>query len=311
MRDLIELHLEDFRPDVVVAPGDPATLLATTGAGGAPHLVLGTHQALAVAGAQVAAWIGESVGGGAGALLLATPLAHAPGLALAQGAALSLRLPLALLPEPSDIEELLRTVRRVRPAAMCAAPEVYESILAHPGARRVHWSSLRLSIAVGAPLAPETRRAFEALTGGRVIAGYGTTETQAVVTLSPTAAPDKPGSAGLPLPDTEVRIVDQERGARTLFPGEVGEIAVHVPEPMRGYWRDAADTHAALHTGADGRAWLHTGDLGYLDEDGFLFVVGRRRDRRVGAHTAALAAAPIRLPDAAPRASRGGTLPFR
>lgn len=130
MRDLIELHLEDFRPDVVVAPEDPATLLPT--AGGAPRLVLGTHRALAVAGAQVAAWIGETVRAEGGAMLLAAPLARAVGLGLAQGVALTLRLPLALLPDPDDVDELLRTVRRVRPAAMCAPPAVYESILAHP-----------------------------------------------------------------------------------------------------------------------------------------------------------------------------------
>ena len=127
-----------------------------------------------------------------------------------------------------------------------------------------------------APLLAETKRRFEELTGGRIVEGYSLTEAMLACAVNPVEGPNKIGSVGMPLPDVEMRVVDPESGAG-LPAGEVGEILIRAPQLMAGYWDDPEETAATVRT-HDGGRWLHTGDLGYLDDDGYLFIVDRIKD---------------------------------
>jgi long-chain acyl-CoA synthetase len=119
----------------------------------------------------------------------------------------------------------------------------------------------------------ETKHRFEALTGGRLLEAYAMTETMLAAAVCPVSAAYKEGSTGIPLPDVEVRIVDADTGERHLLPGEVGEIIIRAPQIMVGYWQSPTETANMIRNG-----WVYTGDLGYLDEDGYLFIVDRKKD---------------------------------
>jgi long-chain acyl-CoA synthetase len=145
----------------------------------------------------------------------------------------------------------------------------------------VDFKSIKICFSGASALMAETKRRFEALTGGRIVEGYSLTEAMMGLCVNPVAGPNKLGSVGMPLPDVLVRIYDGEDGVRILPAKEVGEIAISAPQLMIGFWERPGETAGVLrdHTDDDGvRRWLHTGDLGYLDEDGYLFIVDRKKD---------------------------------
>jgi len=147
--------------------------------------------------------------------------------------------------------------------------------------RKVDFKSIRLCFSGAAPLLADTKKRFEAMTGGRIVEGYGLTESMMALCVNPVEGENKPGSVGMPLPDVRVKIFDADEGVREVAANEVGEIAIAAPQLMVGYWNQPEETALALreHTDESGaRLWLHTGDLGYLDADGYLFIVDRKKD---------------------------------
>jgi long-chain acyl-CoA synthetase len=124
----------------------------------------------------------------------------------------------------------------------------------------------------------ETKKQFEALTGSRIVEGYSLTEGMMACCVNPVRGPNKIGSIGMPLPDVEVRIVDAEHGERELAAGEVGEMILRAPQHMTEYWNNPFETAETLRRHGDGGPWIHTGDLAYMDEDGYIFIVDRKKD---------------------------------
>jgi long-chain acyl-CoA synthetase len=124
-----------------------------------------------------------------------------------------------------------------------------------------------------AALLTEIKQRFEAQTGGKIIEGYSLTEAMLALIANPVDGVNKPGSIGVPLPDVEARIVDAETGEKDLPPGEVGEVILRAPQMMTGYWNAPDETQQMLRNG-----WLYSGDLGYMDEDGYAFIVDRKKD---------------------------------
>ncbi len=271
-------------PAVAVGPNDQAVLLMSGGTTGTPKGVLGTHGAYVMAAVQIQTWLRSAITGAADVNFLPLPLFHVYGNVGVQGLTFFAGSTLALVPNPRDLPDLLATIRRTKPTFFNGVPTLYIAMLNHPDVQRgkIDFGTIRICFSGAAPLLADTKTRFEALTGARIVEGYSLTEAMMALCVNPVKGPNKLGSVGMPLPDVVVRIFDDDRGTRALAANEVGEIAIAAPQLMSAYWNAAHESAIALrdHTDDDGvtRTWLHTGDLGYMDDDGYVFIVDRKKD---------------------------------
>jgi long-chain acyl-CoA synthetase len=261
-------------------PDDPAVVLMSGGTTGTPKGVVSEHRKLVMAGTQLTAWLKEALQGPDASIMLPLPLFHTYGCAGAQTLALIGGIPLILVPNPRDVDDLVKTIQRDKPALLCGVPTLFNALLNHKEvlAGKVDFRSIKGCFSGAAALMAETKKRFEDLTGGRIVEGYSLTESTMAVFANPFRGVNKSGSVGMPVSDVFVRIVDADDASKELPPKEVGEILIHAPQLMRGYWNNDDETREILRTGDDGKQWLFTGDLGYLDEDGYLFIVDRKKD---------------------------------
>ena len=262
---------------------DSAVLLMSGGTTGTPKGVLGRHDAYVMAGLQEVAWLASVLRPDRDVILLPLPMFHVFGNVGVQSLAMINRCPLAIVPNPRDIADLIATIRRVKPAFFNGVPTLYIALLNHPDVQKgkVDFRSIKICVSGAAALLADTKARFESVTGGRLVEGYSLTEAMMAVCINPVDGPNKAGSVGMPLPDVRVRIFDGDEGVRVLPAGEVGEIAFAAPQLMSGYWQRPDETANILREHADeggSTRWLHTGDLGYLDEDGYVFIVDRKKD---------------------------------
>ena len=280
---LLEAHRDRTAPRVSISPSDPAVLLMSGGTTGTPKGVLGRHGAYVMAGLQIKAWVQSALGDGNSPVMLPLPLFHVYGNVGVQSLALITRNVLALVPNPRDIKDVLATVTRVKPAFFNGVPTLYIAMLNHPDVRagKIDFKSIRACFSGAAALMADTKQRFEALTGGRIVEGYSLTEAMMALCVNPVSGQNKLGSVGMPLPDVRVRIFDSDEGMREMPAGEVGEICFSAPQLMAGFWNRPEETVGVLRGHAeDGgvRQYLHTGDLGFMDADGYVFIVDRKKD---------------------------------
>jgi long-chain acyl-CoA synthetase len=278
--DLIRANRSAPRPQVSIAPDDQAVILSSGGTTGTPKGVVGLHRHYVAAGRQLYEWTKSAKDPWVDAIMLPLPLFHVYGNVGVLPLAFLGPNPISLVPNPRDIDDLLKTFQTVKPAFFSGVPALYTAILNHPKVRagRIDLSSIKLCFSGSAALMAETKRQFEERTGARIIEGYSLTEGMMACLVNPVKGTNKIGSIGLPLPDVDIRIVDAETGLKDLPPGEVGELIMHAPQCMLEYWNNPAETADAIRRTDDGRAWLHTGDLAYVDEDGYVFLVDRKKD---------------------------------
>jgi long-chain acyl-CoA synthetase len=270
-------------PPAAVSADDPAVLLMSGGTTGTPKGVVGTHRSYTISGLQIVAWLRDAIEGEKRAVFAPLPLFHVYCNVGIQSMALLSRLPLALVPNPRDIHDLLTTLRKVKPGFFNGVPTLYAALLNHPDVQRgkIDFKSIRICVSGASALMADTKHRFETATGARIVEGYSLTEAMMALCVNPMHGENKLGSVGMPLPDVHIRILDAENGQRILPPREVGEVAIAGPQLMVGYWNRPDETAEVLreHEDVSGRTrWLHTGDLGYLDEDGYLFIVDRKKD---------------------------------
>jgi long-chain acyl-CoA synthetase len=280
LRDLLKGYALAPRLGTPVGPDDPAVILMSGGTTGTPKGALGRHRSLVAAGLQSHAWLQPVWEDWHDIVMLPVPLFHAYGCIGGQSIAFIGHNPLLLIPDPRDITGVIRTIGHIRPTFLIAVPTLFNALLNHPDVNtgRVDLRSIRLCFSGAAPLSVATKQRFEALTGARILEGYSLTEAMLASTCSPIRGLNKLGSVGVPLPDVELRIVDMETGEQVLAPGEVGEVIMRAPQLMSGYWESVTETAQVLQIhGSDG-LWLHTGDLGYMDDDGYVFLVERKKD---------------------------------
>jgi long-chain acyl-CoA synthetase len=291
--DRIEIREGDFRlgellkrfrgapaPTVASSVYDPAVILMSGGTTGTPKGVVGSHRGMVIAGLQLRAWLHSAMEEWTDTIMLPLPLFHTYANTGVQSLAFINHNPIALIPNPRELRDVLKEIMDVRPAFICTVPTLLNGIMNHPLARagKVDFSSIKLCFSGAAALMDETKKRFEALTGGVIVEGYSLTEAQMAVMANPVRGEKKNGSVGMPLPDVHVRIVDSDDGVTPIPTREVGEIVIRAPQLMQGYWQKPDETSAMLRVDDLGERVLYTGDLGYLDEDGYLFIVDRKKD---------------------------------
>ena len=251
---------------------DLAALQYTGGTTGTAKGAMLTHMNLVSNAVAFAAWI---QGASADTFLAALPLFHIYGMTTSMTVPVSLAAKMALLPrfEPASA---LETIQRYRVTVFCGVPTMYSVLLANPELGKFDLTSIRVCISGASPLPPQVQKNFMEITGGFLAEGYGLTEASPVTHCNPvdkTMRTVRVGSIGLPLPDTDARIVDVETGTKTLEPEQTGELAVKGPQVMRGYWLNLEETSLVLRDG-----WLLTGDIAHMDPDGFFYITDRKKD---------------------------------
>jgi long-chain acyl-CoA synthetase len=280
LSDLLRQHHGSSRPAIVVRPDDRAVILSSGGTTGTPKGVVGLHRHYVAAGLQLFDWTKSTQKPWTDVIMLPLPLFHVYGNVGVQPLAFVGPNPLSLVPNPRDLDDLLTTIKRVKPAFFNGVPTLYNAILNHPWVRKgkVDLSSIKLCFSGAAALMAETKKQFEEKTGARIVEGYSLTEGMMACCVNPVRGTNKLGSIGLPLPDVEVRIVDADDGERLLDPNQVGEMIMRAPQYMAEYWNNPLETAETLRRHSSGERWLHTGDLAYMDEDGYVFLVDRKKD---------------------------------
>ena len=250
---------------------DLAALQYTGGTTGIPKGAMLTHFNLVANREQVIAWDPESEPGRE-RILGVLPLFHIFAMTAVMNLALGIGATMILLPR-FQLQQLLRVIQKKKPTLFPVVPSLLAALLDAPGLRRHDLTSLRFCISGGAPLPIEVKERFEAITGCTVVEGYGLTEASPVVTCNPPTGAIRAGSIGLPIPGTTVEIRDLEDPTRRLPVGEKGELCVRGPQVMKGYWKRPEETQRAFVDGA-----LRTGDVGFMDEEGYLYLVDRIKD---------------------------------
>ena len=248
-----------------------AVLQYTGGTTGEPKGAMLTHANLSAVMAIRERWVRGVLEEGKHSTLAVLPLFHVYGMSMVMLAAAASGTEI-ILHMRFDAERVLQDIARKRPALFAGVPTMFAALLQHPKVRDYDLTSIVHCGSGGAPLPLEIQQSFSRLIGHPVAEGYGLTETAPIVTLAPNGAA-RPGTVGLPCPNTTVEIVDLESGTRVLGPGEKGEICARGPQVMKGYWKRPEATASAM---AGGR--FHTGDIGFLDADGFLTLVDRKKD---------------------------------
>jgi long-chain acyl-CoA synthetase len=277
---LLEKHAGQAPAHPRPTPDDDALLLMSGGTTGTPKAVRVHHGGLVRTGTQVNAWLGSVLPKWEGVYCLPLPMFHSYGACGVQSVCFLGHNPIALVPNPRDLNDLVKTIEATKPAVFCGVPTLYNSLLNHKRvvAHKVDFRSMKACVSGAAPMMVETMKRWEQVTGARILEGYALTESILAATVSPLAGPQKPGSVGTPLPDVIMRIVDADDATKELPQGEVGEILIHGPQIMRGYWNNDSETREMLRVDTAGTPWLHTADLGYFDADGYLYIVDRKKD---------------------------------
>lgn len=250
---------------------DLAILQYTGGTTGFPKGVMLTHKNLIANTKMCQAWLykcreGEEI------VLGALPFFHVYGMTTVMILSILQASKMVLIPKP-DPEVLLKTIQSQRPTMFPGAPTMYIGMLNHPELSKYDLSSIDSCISGSAPLPVEVQEQFERLTGGKLVEGYGLTESSPVTHANLLWDGERvKGSIGLPWPDTLAEIRSVETG-EPLPVGEIGELVVKGPQVMKGYWNRPEETQEVLKDG-----WLHTGDMGYMDEEGYFYIVDRKKD---------------------------------
>ncbi len=261
---------DDREPDTAVMPEDIALLQYTGGTTGVPKGCMLTHANLVAMLEQTGVCVSVRCPADQIRTLAAIPLYHVYGMNMNINLNLYAAGTMVLVAQPTP-DNILEAIRRHQPTIWAAVPAMVQGIVSHPDIERSGIRSMKAVFCGGAPLVVEIMRRFEDLSGIKICEGYGLSETSNILTANPQI--QKPGSVGIPWPDVDVRIVDLKTGAKDMPPGERGEIIARGPQIMAGYWNNPEETEKTLKNG-----WLYTGDIGYMDEDGYIFILDRKKD---------------------------------
>jgi len=269
--ELLERGKRQPPPSVRVDLDEVALLQYTGGTTGLSKGAMLTHRNLVADVLQCVIWNCDAVRGQE-RMFAVLPFFHVYGMTVAMNEAIQLCATIVMLPR-FNVDDALEAINLYQPTRFPGVPTMYMAIMNHPEVNKYNISSIRVCSSGSAPMPIEAQRRFEELTGAKVSEGYGLTEASPVTHANPFNGKRKIGSIGLPRPDVDAKIVDLETGEKDLPPGEVGELCIRGPQVMKGYWNRPEETRKTLRDG-----WLYTGDIGRMDEEGYFYIVDRKKD---------------------------------
>lgn len=284
LQDVLKAHAGQ-KPNVAVAPDDIGLFQYTGGTTGVSKAAMLPHRALVANLMQMMAWTSEDTGAFGDlkradlAYLGAIPMFHVYGLVVLLSQAVASGSKIVLVANPRDVDNLVGIIKHYRPNVFLGVPAMFNAVVNHPDVKSgaVSLDSFRMAVSGAAPLPPATKREFESLGGRRLNEGYGMSETSAGSHGNPMVGTNKVGSVGMPLPDMDIRIVSLDDGVTEMPVGDIGEIVMSGPNIMVGYHGMPTETANTLRE-YGGKTWLYSGDIGYMDEDGYFYIVDRKKD---------------------------------
>jgi len=261
--------------------GNPATDTAvfqfTGGTTGVPKAAELTHRNLVANAIQTSAWV-PSLVPGQEKLLLALPAFHVYGMSVGMLLCLKIGGELLQVPDPRNTLQILEIIAHEKVTLYPGVPTMYIAIINHPRVADYDLHSIRVCLSGGSALPVEVAQKFEAVTGGKLIEGYGLSESSPLITGNPVAGQMKFGSVGMPFPSTEIALVGLDADANGAYQflemGEEGELVARGPQVMKGYYNNPEETQKTI----DANGWLHTGDIAKMDTDGYFYIVDRKKD---------------------------------
>lgn len=274
LHDLVSGGSPSQRPELQITPDDIALFQYSGGTTGVSKGVVATHRAVVANVYQFDAWIVNSIEGQE-VMGLAIPLYHVYGMVLGLNLGVKMAASLVIVPDPRHVIDVVEKLEKYRVTLFPGVPAMYNAINLQPQvqAGKYDLSCIKACISGSAPLMRETKQQFERITGGRLVEGYGLSEASTASHCNPLLGENRSGSIGLPLPDVDCRILDLQDEQTDLPPGEMGELVLRGPMVMKGYHNKKQETAIALRDG-----WLFTGDIAYMDQDGYFYIVDRKKD---------------------------------
>lgn len=279
-QDLLKKYSSADRPKIEIGPEDTCLFQYSGGTTGVSKAAVALHRNIIANALQIRRWF-ISANDGQETVLMAIPLFHVYGMVAGMNFGFACGASLVMVPNPRDLKDVLETIDKFKPTVFPGVPTLYNAINNHPdvAAGKYNLKSIKACISGSAPLLRETKEKFEALTGGVVFEGFGLSEAPTATHCNPLQGINKTGSVGMPLPDVECKIVSLDDGVSEMAPNEVGEIIIRGPQVMRGYHNMPTETTNTLRDlGDGGKPWLFTGDIARMDEDGYFYIVDRKKE---------------------------------
>ncbi|HET7143391.1 MAG TPA: long-chain fatty acid--CoA ligase [Anaerolineales bacterium] len=279
MKELLTKHASSPRPNIVISPDDTALFQYSGGTTGVPKGAVAMHRNVVANTLQMKAWF-VNLEEGREVYLMGIPLFHVYGMIAGLNLALSVGASIVMVPNARDLKDVLENITKYKATVFPGVPLLYNGINNHPDVKagKYDLTSIKACISGSAPLMRETKEEFERLTGGKVFEGYGLSEAPTATHCNPLLGVNKTGSIGMPLPDVEVKLISLDDGETELPQGEIGEIILHGPQVMKGYHNMPTETANSLRQMKDGKIWLFTGDIARMDEDGYFYIVDRKKE---------------------------------
>ena len=279
MKDLLAKHANSPRPDVTVSPDDTALFQYSGGTTGVPKGAIAMHRNVVANTLQIKSWM-TGLNEGEEVVLMGIPLFHVYGMVAGMNFAMASGASMVMIPNARDLKDVLKNISKHKATIFPGVPLLYNGINNHPDVKagKYDLSSIKACISGSAALMRETKEQFEKLTGGKVFEGYGLSEAPTATHCNPLNGVNKTGSIGMPLPNVDVKIISLDDGETELPQGEIGEIAINGPQVMKGYHNMPTETANSLRQMKDGKTWLFTGDIARMDEDGYFYIVDRKKE---------------------------------
>jgi long-chain acyl-CoA synthetase len=279
MKDLLAKHANSPRPNVEVTPDDTAIFQYSGGTTGVPKAAVAMHRNVVANTLQIKSWM-TGLEEGNEVVLMGIPLFHVYGMVAGMNFGMVIGASLVMVPNARDLKDVLVNISKYKTTIFPGVPLLYNGINNHPDVKagKYDLSSIKACISGSAPLMRETKEQFEKLTGGKLFEAYGLSEAPTGTHCNPLNGENKVGSIGMPLPDVDVRIISLDDGETEMAQGEIGEIIIQGPQVMKGYHNMPTETANSLRQMKDGKIWLFTGDIARMDEDGYFYIVDRKKE---------------------------------